>query len=577
MQPPIQLPGYSIGASLGKGAMATVYLGEQLSLHRAVAIKVLDAALVDDDTVQAQFQQESQLVASLNHPNIIQVIDQGVSANGQPYFVMQYVKSVNLCALLSRPDVTLPRKIDIVMQICKALSYAHRNGVVHRDIKPANILVDYDGHVRVVDFGIAGYFAQQSDEQAIMGTPAYMAPEQAEGKAVSAQADIYALGVLMHELFYGGQPGQAPAGAAVPKVLAGLVDDCLSREPLLRPKTADEVRQRLLLILQGKHLSEHRWEGEQSQEALPAGYKLLDILKENHYGATYLVSDPKRKRLLVVKKQKCAYEGDAYNINKNLTGLDHPHIARVYGTAKNQRVFISVLEYVSGGSLEERLSQAFPLAHWLLLAQQICEALSYAHSKGIVHGNLRPSNLLLYKPAQIKLSDFGYSEHSDKERDWYQPADEAKSPLSDIYSAGAVLFHLLTGQPVVIQQGGIANEQQMAILPPALQSVLKKMLALDTSQRYQNFEQVKQALLAFSNDQQTVIIRPRVVAQPEPPAAVVAARPRHKIIVGSLLLVLVVLAVLAELLWLASQGYLGEGLQQQLQALYSSWPAWLPF
>ncbi|WP_051083841.1 protein kinase domain-containing protein [Dasania marina] len=577
MQLAIQLPGYSIAAPLGKGAMATVYLGEQLSLHRAVAIKVLDAALVDDDTVQAQFQQESLLVASLNHPNIIQVIDQGVSADGQPYFVMQYVKSVNLSAVLSRPDVALTRKIDIVMQICKALSYAHRNGVVHRDIKPANILVDYDGHVRVVDFGIAGYFAQQAEDQAIMGTPAYMAPEQAEGKVVNALADLYALGVLMHELFYGGQPGLCSATSSVPKVLASLIDECLSREPLLRPKSADEIRQRLLLILQGKHLNEHRWEGEQSQEGLPAAYKLLDVLKENHYGATYLVSDPKRKRLLVVKKQKCAYEGEAYNVNKNLTGLEHPHIAKVYGTAKNQRAFISVLEYVGGGSLEERLSQAFPLAHWLLLAQQMCDALNYAHSKGIVHGNLRPSNLLLYKPGQIKLSDFGYTDHSDKANDWYQPSDEEKSPLSDIYSAAAVLFHLLTGQPVAMQQGQLVNESQMAILPLPLQAVLKKMLAIDPGQRYRNCDEVKQALQAFSNDQQTLIIRPRVVAQADGHDQL-SPRPssRRKAWAGAVLLVLVIGAVLAELCWMASQGYLGEHLQQQvaplLARLLALWP-----
>lgn len=156
----MQLFGYTIGVPLGKGAMATVYLAEQLSLHRSVAIKVLDASLVEDPHVQSQFQQESLLVASLNHPNIIQVIDQGESDCGQPYFIMQYVKSVNLSAVLSRSDVAITRKLDIVMQICKALSYAHRNGVVHRDIKPANILVDYEGHVRVVDFGIAGYFSQ---------------------------------------------------------------------------------------------------------------------------------------------------------------------------------------------------------------------------------------------------------------------------------------------------------------------------------------------------------------------------------------------------------------------------------
>lgn len=556
----MQLFGYTIGVPLGKGAMATVYLAEQLSLHRSVAIKVLDASLVEDPHVQSQFQQESLLVASLNHPNIIQVIDQGESDCGQPYFIMQYVKSVNLSAVLSRSDVAITRKLDIVMQICKALSYAHRNGVVHRDIKPANILVDYEGHVRVVDFGIAGYFSQLDNPDVIMGTPAYMAPEQAEGREVTTQSDLYALGVLMHELFYGGQPNTVDIVEGLPKALNTLIDDCLSREPEFRPKTADDIRQRLLLILQGKHLDEHQWEGEQSQDAIPAGYKLLDVLKENGYGATYLVSEPKRKRLLIVKKQKRAYEGDAYGINKQLTGVEHPHITGVFGTAKNNRVFITVMEYVSGGSLEERLSQAFPLAHWLLLAQQICDGLSYAHSINIVHGNLRPSNLLLFKPAQIKITDFGFIDHSAKQRDWYQPANEPKSPLSDIFSAGALLFHLLTGQPVDIADDRLINVDQLEILPKPLRLVVLKMLAVDASQRYQSFEHVKSALLAFSDDQQTLIIRPRK-SPTQPAAGEIPVRRVRKVWQGVLIMLLVLGFVAAELLWAASEGYLGADLQ----------------
>lgn len=559
----MQLVGYKIEEPLGKGAMATVYLADQLSLSRQVAIKVLDAALIQDPVVQAQFKQESLLVASLNHPNIIQVIDQGQSDTGLPCFVMQYVKSVNLSSVLSRSDVKLIRKLDIVIQICKALSYAHRNGVVHRDIKPANILVDYEGHVRVVDFGIAGYFEQLNNHNAVMGTPAYMAPEQSvEGGLVTTQSDLYSLGVLMHELFYGGHPSDVPAHDAIPKALADVVDRCLSRDPAFRPKTADEIRQRLLLVLQGKHLKDPDWDSEGAEGDIPAGYKLLDVLKENDYGATYLVSDPKRKRFLVVKKQKLAYQGSAFEVNKALTGVEHPHIAGIFGTAKNDRVFITVVEFVSGGSLEERLSQAFPLAHWLLLAQQLCDGLAFAHEKGIVHGNLRPSNLLMYKPAQIKITDFGFDEHSTNEVDWYQPVDEERSPLSDVYSAGAVLFHLLTGQPVVVEQGEIINFDELAILPEALQPVLKKMLQLDVGLRYQSMLDAKADLMAFSDDQKTLIIRPRLTdpAELEPKNKV--HKVKRKLWQGVSLLLFVVCALIAEGLWLASGGLLGEGMQE---------------
>jgi len=559
----MQLVGYKIGEPLGKGAMATVYLADQLSLNRQVAIKVLDAALIQDPIVQAQFKQESLLVASLNHPNIIQVIDQGHSDTGLPCFVMQYVKSVNLCSVLSRNDVKLVRKLDIVIQICKALSYAHRNGVVHRDIKPANILVDYEGHVRVVDFGISGYFEQLSNHDVVMGTPAYMAPEQSvEGGNVTTQSDLYSLGVLMHELFYGGHPSEVPAHEAIPKALAEVVDRCLSRDPILRPNTADEICQSLLLILQGKHLKDPGWDSESAESDIPAGYKLLDVLKENDYGATYQVSDPQRKRLLVVKKQKLAYQGRAFEVNKALTGVDHPHIAGIFGTAKNDRVFITVVEFVSGGSLEERLSQAFPLAHWLLLARQLCDGLAFAHARDIVHGNLRPSNLLMYKPAQIKITDFGFDAHNTEQVDWYQPIDEKKSALSDIYSAGAVLFHLLTGQPVAVEQGEILNINELAILPKALQPVLEKMLQFDASLRYQSMLDVKADLTAFSDDHETLIIRPRVTEPTDIKPKIKTKKTRRKLWQGVALLLLVAGALIAQSLWLASTGLLGEGAQE---------------
>jgi serine/threonine-protein kinase len=197
------LSGYHIKTTLGEGGMARVYLGTQESLERAVVIKVLDATLSDDPLVRQQFAQESKLIARLNHPNIVQVIDQGTNDQGQAYFVMPYIKSIALDIILPRDDIALTRKIDIAAQIAKALAYAHHNGVVHRDIKPSNILVDYEGHVRVVDFGIAGYFTADkpaaSANDVVMGTDAYMAPEQLDGATQTNHlSDIYARGLVMH-------------------------------------------------------------------------------------------------------------------------------------------------------------------------------------------------------------------------------------------------------------------------------------------------------------------------------------------------------------------------------------------
>lgn len=533
--------------------MATVYEGWQQSLNRPVAIKVLDAKLISDPLVQTQFQQESRLVARLNHPNIIQVIDQGVAGNGQPWFVMQFVKSIPLNAIIHRQDVKLIRKIDVIIQICQALSYAHRNSVVHRDIKPANVLVDYDGHVRVVDFGIAGYFEQSGDNDSsqgvIMGTPAYMSPEQSDPRQrASHLSDIYSLGVLMFELFTGEKPhGDVIDAVGIPAPLMKVVRDCLQTEKELRPQSADELRQRLLQILQGKHLKTPRWESDRQRDDIPTDYKLLDVLKENEYGATYLVSESKRQQPLVVKKQQLAFEGQAYITASALSGKSHPHIATVHGTAKNDRTFIAVMEYVSGGSLADRLAQAFKLEQWLLLAQQICRALQYVHDMGLVHGNLRPSNILVVSGGHIKLTDFGFEDHSRGTGvDWYQPFDKDKSRASDIYSLGAILFHLLTGEVVDHHDGGINNIEALKTLPPPLEKIVRKMLDLIPSQRYQSAEQVRQQLEHFSNSEKTQITSPTT-----PAAVIVKANTNpHTARFSKVVMVGIVLFFIAEALWI---------------------------
>lgn len=557
----INLPGYTIHEQLGEGGMAIVYLGHQLSLDRPVAIKILNGTLVSDPFVQGQFKQESLLVASLNHPNIIQVIDQGETSEGRPYFIMQYVKSIALTAVINREDVNLGRKLDIVIQICKALSYAHRNGVVHRDIKPANILVDYEGHVRIVDFGIAGYFSKNnncndtgkgdSDSQSlILGTPNYMAPEQSKpSDKITHLSDIFSLGVLMHELFIGClPPEQTEKPEGFSRALWDIIQQCLTVNPVMRIQDADELSAKLIGLSQGRHLQSPRWENEQKIDALPGNFKLLDILKENAYGATYLVSEPKKKQWLVVKKQSVQFQGSAYSAAKALTGTDHPNIVSIYGTAENERVFITVMEYLKEGSLQDRIAQSFTIDRWILLAQQICQGLHYAHQLGIVHGNLRPSNVLVLNPGHIKVSDFGFSDHgsgndgSRKDFDWYQPGDEEKSFSSDVFSVGAVLFHLVTGTIIHQQREGITNINVLEALSKPLAKVIGKSLEKDPKKRFQSIDEFSKALSKLAVAEKTVIVQAKTVKKEQVTNGKFS-------LVSKLALILLGLFFIAEALW----------------------------
>lgn len=503
--------------------MASVFLATQKSLERPVAIKVLDATLNQDNTIQQQFAQESKIIAQLNHPNIIQVIDQGTTDQGLPYFVMPYVKSIPLDAILQRDDVSITRKLDILIQICTALAYAHRNGIIHRDIKPANVLVDYDGHVRLVDFGIAGYFTankssdKDTTEELVMGTGAYMAPEQRSGNSYTSHlSDIYSFGVLMHEVIYGVQPimateanyqVQANDKYELAKRLRPIIEECIQANPQRRPESAENLRQSLLLIAQGRHLRTNRWGLESTRDNMPPNYTLLDVLKENPFGATYLVNDPNRHRLLVIKKQHLEHLGNAPVCAAKLTHIQHPHLARIYGTGKNPRVFIVAGEYLPAGSLQDRLTQSLSLVQWILIAQQLCNALACAHSYGIIHGNLRPSNVLFAENNHLKLSDFGFPAHTyGDESHWYHPLNEPISAATDIYATGAILFQLLSGKTPTDGLWGLKNRLALRHLPKSMRNIILHMIAKDPNKRIASADAAAQTFNQVQEQQSTKVL-----------------------------------------------------------------------
>jgi serine/threonine-protein kinase len=199
---------FEIGRELGRGGMAAVFLAHEISLDRKVAIKVMSPGLLLDDGMIERFKREAITVAHLNHPNIVSVHSVR-QAEGLHFFVMRYIHGRSLDQVIHRAG-TLPVAIvrSILCQVGSALTYAHRSGVVHRDIKPANILIDVDGNAVVTDFGIAkvGELPSDTHSGALVGTPAYMSPEQCSGAEVSGASDQYALGAVAYEMLTGHTP-----------------------------------------------------------------------------------------------------------------------------------------------------------------------------------------------------------------------------------------------------------------------------------------------------------------------------------------------------------------------------------
>ena len=204
---------YRLEGRLGYGGMSTVHLALDLRLERQVAVKLLAEHLAEDPTFISRFQREAQAAARLVHPNIVQVFDSGQDdSSGQYYIVMEYIEGQS-CAEILRDDgwVEVDEAIAIIDQACEGLHYAHRHGVVHRDVKPGNLLRAREGEVKLADFGIAKATEQSSITQvgSVLGTAAYLAPEQARGEEAGPRADLYALGVVTYQLISGRLPYEA--------------------------------------------------------------------------------------------------------------------------------------------------------------------------------------------------------------------------------------------------------------------------------------------------------------------------------------------------------------------------------
>jgi serine/threonine protein kinase len=208
---------YRVLSPLGEGGMGVVYLAEQQTPHRRVALKVIKAGM-DTRQVVARFEAERQALALMDHPNIATVFDAGETPAGRPYFAMEYVAGVPITDYCDRHQLSTRDRLALFLQVCSAIQHAHQKGVIHRDIKPSNVLVTLlEGTPvpKVIDFGVAKAINQRLTEKTLftqlgllVGTPEYMSPEQAEmtGLDIDTTTDIYAMGVLLYELLVGALP-----------------------------------------------------------------------------------------------------------------------------------------------------------------------------------------------------------------------------------------------------------------------------------------------------------------------------------------------------------------------------------
>jgi eukaryotic-like serine/threonine-protein kinase len=203
---PEKIGRYQVVERIGRGAMGVVYRAHDSAMGRDVALKVLTADLEDDPDIRTRFHREAQAAASLSHPNIITIFDVGEDAE-RFYIVMELLRGLTLREFLKQPDASLPRKLDLMSQLCAGLGSAHSASIYHRDIKPGNIFVRADGILKILDFGVARLASSSMTAAGfIVGTPDYMSPEQARGENIDGRSDIFSLGGVLYFMLTGRKP-----------------------------------------------------------------------------------------------------------------------------------------------------------------------------------------------------------------------------------------------------------------------------------------------------------------------------------------------------------------------------------
>jgi serine/threonine protein kinase len=540
------IPGYEILDELGRGGMGVVYKARQISLKRLVALKLIrDGALASADE-QARFRIEAEAAARMRHPNVVAIYDVGEHA-GRPYFAMELVEGGSLDKHLTGQPRPAGQAAELIRTVALAVQHAHEQKVVHRDLKPGNILLtSRSAEPKITDFGLAKRLDSESTaltrEGSVLGTAGYMAPEQAEGRVrdIGPATDVYALGAILYELLTGRPPFQADSWnqmvqlvlneepepptrsqPGVPRDLETVCLKCLEKVARQRYASAGELAEDLHRFLNGQPVSAVPLGERERLERLAKrdGYQIVAVIGAGPRSTVYHALEGPLKQAVVVKVYRpgtCTrdeWEAWLQRAADMWSGLAHPHIVPIRRAGWWDGAPCLMLEYVPNGSLAGKLTgQRYPVPQALRLVEQLAEIVSYLHRQGVVHGNLKPTNVLLAADGIPRIADlyptggvFQRSQLLDEQEPaglrylapelLRDPGVEPR-PYTDIYGLGTILYELLTGKPPfggssaqevseqIRTQDPIPPCQLNKKLTPQLESCCLRCLRKDPWRRY---------------------------------------------------------------------------------------------
>lgn len=477
------LSDYRFVDTIAQGGFGNVFRMHQISLNRSVALKVLDREWTALEEITVRFEKEGAIIASLDHPNIVKVYEQGAH-QGTRYIIMEYFAGKPMNDAMKGKD--LVTKLSGLRGVCSALGYAHAQGVIHRDIKPGNILLNEKGQVKLLDFGVARVESsggETTKPQVVIGTPRYMAPElHTSAVNASPQSDVYAFGVMAYEVLL---EKRCQSGELVhpsrqdPRIATHLgqaILQCLHPSAERRPKSFEALSE----IIQGAidHLligtSKVKSAAESAPKAkatLPAAkrpepsktdgqgrereqggglgtkYEFRLALRDDDYSRTSVAFHTELDRQVIIKQVDKGFKQSSLHA---IMKARSEHIGEVFVIGKDGVSVIVVREYFGAGNLAERLKDTMELDVVLDTLFAVVEALRVARKSKLSHGNLNSHNVLFGKNGTIKVVDFGLGIESQKIGSNYRSTnarkENSKLVRGDEFALGAMAFEMFTGE-----------------------------------------------------------------------------------------------------------------------------------
>lgn len=450
---------YRFERIIGEGGFALVCLCFQLSLERKVAIKVLNPDWNPVAQVTERFKREGQIIARLDHPNIINVYEQG-ERDGIRYIVMEYFEGMPISQYLKGQD--WGRKISVLRQVCSAIAYAHEQGVIHRDIKPGNLLVNELGEIKLLDFGVSHldtFSSKLTTAQLVLGTPKYMAPEiKSDANQAGPLSDIYAFGVMAYEIMAEREfDPMAPESLSridecIPSHLDEVILRCIDRQPRRRPASFVELvgafQQSLDEMIFGEATREHRFDESQPSQSkiqnLERLFNFKQVFRNNGHTRTILAHSYKLGRDVMIKIMN---NPQGVGNLRELANLKDFHIGDVYGLGHHGELVLTVSEFLRGGSLYRRMQNEIPPRVIVQYLEGIVHALNQADKLNLGHGSLHPNNILLGENEVIKVVDFGLTTGANPTFSRFtDPVKNKPVRERDRYALGLLAFEMMCGE-----------------------------------------------------------------------------------------------------------------------------------